>query len=179
MIRKIAWLSAMIATLAVVVGIGYAIEPGGTAPARYLVTMHYGGFGPADRLELGTGMSDNLFHGSASAQLELVGNRLSVHGSYADLRDAILPEVAYGIHIHHDPALYHLDTIVAGLQNDGQNHGSFGGDVYLTSEQQLMLAQGRLYMDVHTAAFPQGELRGMILPVEEPAPMKAVSPYFR
>lgn len=171
MIRRITWLASAIVVLALVSAVAFAMEPWSErSPILYQVTMDYGGFGPAGPGRPGMGLSDNLYHGTASAQLELVGNTLVVQGSYARLTGPILADVAEGIHIHHDPAAYHLDTIVAGLQNEGRDEGAFGGSVYLTNGQVLMLVEGRLYMDVHTTAFPEGELRGMIVPALVQAP---------
>ena len=167
MIRRVMCLSILAIVAGLVASLAFAKMPKEFTTSRYTAAMHYDPLIPAEMRGPGTGMSDFRYQGAAHADLELVGNHLFVKGTYASLAGPILAEVANGVHIHHDPALYHLDTIVAGIANQGLDIGTFEDAVYLTPEQQQMLVDGRLYMDVHTTAFPEGEVRGMILAVEE------------
>ena len=175
MIRKITCLTGLAVALGMALSVALAMFPQDGTISTYAVTMHYGSLAPG---EPGTPSNGDFpYRGSAIAEAELVGNFLFVHGWYGYLAGPILPEVANGIHIHHDPALYHLDTLVAGIENDGQDAGLFRAAVYLTPEQQQMLVEGRLYMDVHTTAFPEGELRGMLLATEPiPEQIRVVAP---
>ena len=175
MIRKITCLTGLLVVLGIALSAAPVMFPQDGTISTYAVTMHYGSLTPGDA---GTaGIEDFPYRGSAIAEAELVGNFLYVHGWYGYLAGPILPEVANGVHIHHDPALYHLDTLIAGIENDGQDAGLFRAVVYLTPEQQQMLVEGRLYMDVHTTAFPEGELRGMFVATEPiPAEIRVVAP---
>ncbi|MEJ2288785.1 MAG: CHRD domain-containing protein [Deinococcales bacterium] len=165
MIRKITCLTGLLILLGMALCAAPVMFPQDGTISTYAVTMHYGALEPGDA---GTpGIEDFPYRGYAIAEAELQGNFLFVHGSYGYLAGPILPEVANGIHIHHDPALYHLDTIVAGIANEGLDMGTFEDAVYLTPEQQQMLVEGRLYMDIHTTAYPGGEVRGMIVAVPE------------
>jgi hypothetical protein len=180
MIRRITCIASASMLLAVASAVVFAMEPSSAqTPVFYQVTMAYGGFGPAGPGTPDVGMSDSLFRGTATAQLGLVGNELVVRGRYARLKGPILADVAEGIHIHHDPGLFHLETIVAGLPNSGQDEGMFVGTTVLTNNELQMLAQGRLYMDIHTTAFPEGELRGMIVPALVEMPAAFVPPDMR
>ena len=178
MIRKVMCLTALLVVLGMALSAAPVMFPQDGTISTYAVTMHYGALSPGDAGTQGLGMGDfRPYRGYAIAEAELQGNFLFVHGSYGYLAGPILPEIANGIHIHHDPALYHLDTLVAGLDNDGQDAGLFRATVYLTPEQQQMLAEGRLYMDVHTTAFPEGELRGMFVATEPiPAEIRVTAP---
>lgn len=138
--------------------------------ALYQVTMHCDALCPA---EPGTNVTEPGYHGTAEAQIELVDNFLIVHGAYANLAGPIQPTIANGVHIHHDPVLDDLETIVAGVGNQGQQFGTFYELIHLSTEQQQMLVDGRLYMDIHTTAYPTGELRGMIVPARAVTPLLA------
>ena len=175
MIRKVTCLTGLVLALGMVLSVALAMIPQDGTVSTFAVTMHCGALGPGDA---GTpGIEEFPYRGRAVADAELVGNFLFVHGWYGYLAGPILPDVANGVHIHHDPALYHLETLVAGIENDGQDAGLFRATVYLTTEQQQMLVEGRLYMDVHTTAFPEGELRGMFVATEPiPAEIRVSGP---
>lgn len=118
--------------------------------------------------------STNAF-GAAGAVL--VGDRLVVRGDYSNLTSPLRdyatdplnppnPKVTSGVHIHqgastaNGPFQYALDVspIESGLQ------GRFMGEYTLTAEQLQALANGRLYMDIHTKQNRAGELRGIFKP---------------
>jgi len=175
MIRRTTFVVSAVIVLTLATAFCFAREPvlDVGAPVYYQVTMHYGGLGPDEQgpPAIDTGMSDPLFRGTAAARLELVGSQLMVRGVYARLGGYVLTDVAEGVHLHHDPAIFHLDTLVAGLMNEGGDEGAFSGSLDLTPQQQLMLFQGRMYMDVHTTAMPEGELRGLVVPARAQAPL--------
>ncbi|MEJ2357060.1 MAG: CHRD domain-containing protein [Deinococcales bacterium] len=167
MIRRVTCLTILAIVAALVASFAFAKFPQDFTTTHYRVAMSRDALLPAEMVGPGIGMSDFLYRGAAYAEIDLVGNYLFVTGTFGDLTGQFLPEVANGIHIHHDPALYHLDTIVAGIANEGLDMGTFEDAVYLTPEQQQMLVEGRLYMDIHTTAYPGGEVRGMIVAVPE------------
>ena len=118
--------------------------------------------------------STNAF-GAAGAVL--VGDRLIVRGDFSNLSSPLRdyttdpasppnPNITSGVHIHqgeaakNGPFQYALQVSPAesGLQ------GRFMGEYTLTSEQRQALANGNLYMDIHTRQNRAGELRGILKP---------------
>lgn len=163
MLRKFTCLATLGALICLVAGAAARDVPLGDSGTHYTATLSYGALTPLETRGPGIGMSDFRYRGTAHAELTLVGDYLFVEGSYTRLSGEILPEIAKGIHIHHDPAMYHLDTLIGGIENEGRTEGRFEDAVRLTPEQRAMLTEGRLYMDIHTTAFPDGELRGMVV----------------
>lgn len=108
---------------------------------------------------------DPTARGTASAKAWLQDGALTIEGEYYALSSPVASEPALGMHLHHDPALYHLITFMAALENDGGTDGAFHASVDLTPEATTMLDQGRLYLDIHTANQPEGALRGMLVPL--------------
>lgn len=104
--------------------------------------------------------------GTATALAIVDGNRLIITGEYSGLSGTVTEDLASGVHLHHDPAMYHLDTLVRGFRNDGGMAGAFAGTVILTPDYRAMLEAGRMYLDIHTTALPDGELRGMLTPID-------------
>ncbi|MEJ2288208.1 MAG: CHRD domain-containing protein [Deinococcales bacterium] len=102
---------------------------------------------------------------AAWVQAYVDGDELVVFGTYSGLSSPILEEVSTGVHLHRDPGVYHLDTIIRGLQHEGGVEGTIYGRVPLTPEYRTMLELQRMYVDIHTEAFPEGEIHGMLVPV--------------
>lgn len=112
-----------------------------------------------------TSRSEVNARASAWVQAYVDGDELVIDGTYSGLSSPVTPDLASGVHIHHDPAAYHVDTLIRGLPNEGGTAGMFRGRVRLTPDYRAMLELGRMYVDIHTAAFPEGEVRGMLVPV--------------
>ncbi|OIP44224.1 MAG: hypothetical protein COX17_02280 [Deltaproteobacteria bacterium CG23_combo_of_CG06-09_8_20_14_all_60_8] len=84
------------------------------------------------------------------------------------------------IHIHaggpseNGPVLFNIfldDNLVIDFGNQIIS-GSWGAsDTPVMSDSLTALMAGNLYLNVHTTAFPAGEIRGQINPVPEPASM--------
>ena len=110
-------------------------------------------------------MSEINARPAAWVQAYVDGEELVIHGSYGDLSSPVTPDLASGVHLHHDPAAYHVDTLVRGLPNEGGTTGMVHARLRLTPDYRTMLETGRMYVDIHTAAYPEGELRGMLVPV--------------
>ena len=169
MTRKLTCLAGLVVALGMALGPAFAMFPvADLGRVGYQAELQYGSLTSGAGGAPGIGMSDYLIRSSSHADIEFFGNYLIVRGRYTDLTGSILPEVATGIHVHHDPALYHLNTRIGAVAHTGGADGTFEGAVYLTPEQQTMLAEGRLYLDIHTHALPQGELHGWIVAVEPP-----------
>lgn len=171
--RRLTLLAGLVVTI-MVFATAFAMVPSSDfGGAAYEVRLDYSTLTEEAWQAPGIGMGDFLYRGSSHADLEYIGNYLVVHGSYIGLAGAILPEVETGIHVHHDPALDDLGTLVGSLAHTGGVSGTFEGAVYLTPEQQTMLVEGRLFLDIHTTAFPEGEMRGWVVPSEVAGPTTA------
>ena len=55
----------------------------------------------------------------------------------------------------------------------GPGSGSFFGSVFLTPIQEGLLFDNRIYWNIHSAAFPGGEIRGQLVVVSVPEPTTA------
>lgn len=108
---------------------------------------------------------DPLCRARGRVDAALQGDFLVLEGVYSALSGPVTRDLATGVHLHHDLALYHLDTLMSGLQSWGDTEGRILDAVHLTPDEQLMLAQGRLYIDIHTVYVPDGEIRGLLRPI--------------
>ncbi len=107
----------------------------------------------------------------------LSGNRLIVRGSFRNLSsplrdyasDPVNPpntNITSAFHIHqgtpdeNGPFQYALEVTL----NPTNRGGSARGEYTLTTEQAQALANGRLYVDIHTTKNRGGELRGILMP---------------
>ncbi|MBD1845627.1 CHRD domain-containing protein [Cyanobacteria bacterium FACHB-63] len=118
--------------------------------------------------------SSNAFGAAGAA---LVGDRLIVRGDFSNLSSPLRdyatdplnppnPNITSGVHIHrgeptaNGPFQYALQVSPSesGLQ------GRFMGEYTLTPEQLQALANGKLYVDIHTKQNRGGELRGIFKP---------------
>jgi hypothetical protein len=116
-------------------------------------------------------------NGFGAAEAVLMGDRLMVRGNFTNLSSPLRdyatdpldppnPNITSGVHIHqgeptaNGPFQYALAVSPdpSGLQ------GQYMGDYTLTPEQQQSLADGELYMDLHTQQNRAGELRGIFKP---------------
>lgn len=86
-------------------------------------------------------------------------NTLCVALSFSGLSGA-----ATGAHVHGPGDPDENNTVVFGL-NTTPPVNQCGT---LTNDQEKALKAGRLYLNVHTAAHPGGEIRGQILPISGP-----------
>ena len=105
------------------------------------------------------------------------GNRLVTRGSFNILSspmrdyasDPVNPpntDITSAFHIHqgtpmeNGPFQYALDVMMGGTARSG----SAMGEYMLSQEQMQALADGRLYVDIHTTKNRGGELRGTLMP---------------
>jgi hypothetical protein len=112
-----------------------------------------------------------------AAGAALMGDRLVVRGDFSNLTSSLRdystdpvnppnPNITSGVHIHqgeptiNGPFQYALEVM---LDQTGKG-GRFAGEYTLTSEQMQALADGMLYMDIHTTQNRGGELRGILMP---------------
>ena len=67
------------------------------------------------------------------------------------------------------PVIIGLDGATLGFNSSPTNGGWTNVKATLTDAQEMQLFAGQLYLNVHTAANPGGEIRGNLLLVPEPA----------
>lgn len=105
---------------------------------------------------------------SAVATAQLSGNTLVVSGSFTELssalRDIDEDPMDPGIHIH-PGAEGETESYIFGLTaalNEDERSGIFSGTFTLTDDQVDELRAGRMYMDIHTEEYPDGEVRDQL-----------------
>ena len=95
--------------------------------------------------------------GSVAISYDTAEKRLSWKGSYAGLSGPVT-----AVHFH-GPALPGKNAGIAlGLPN-GNLPTAFEGSATLTDAQAADLMAGRWYFNLHTAAYPAGEIRGQVV----------------
>lgn len=107
----------------------------------------------------------------------LVGDRLIVRGDFSNLSSPLRdyatdplnppnPNVTSGVHIHRGEPSGNGPFQYALQVSPGESglRGRFMGEYTLTSEQLQALANGKLYVDIHTKQNRAGELRGIFKP---------------
>jgi hypothetical protein len=112
---------------------------------------------------------------SAKATAVLVGNRLTVHGSFAGLssplRDLEKTPKDPGVHLHRGAA-GETSTYFHGLQvtlNPGGRSGIFFGTTILPDDLLKAFLASQSYVDIHTVKFGPGEVRDQWRPVDRAA----------
>lgn len=160
----------MVRRIALVAGLGLLLLAlAGFVRAQDLATVYQADLTFTD---LVTGASvtptagDSLSRATGWAHAVVEGNRITIRGAYDSLAGRVLTELASGVHMHHDPALYHVDTLMRGLPSTGGRTGTFTASFALTPDYRAMLSAGRVYVDLHTDAYPEAEIRGMLVPVD-------------
>jgi len=96
--------------------------------------------------------------GSGSSSAVLNGERLFVRGSFSGLRGP-----ATVVRLHEGAAMGVRGDAISELSVEASVSGTFSGNVELTQEQVQRLRQGRLYIQIHSEAAPEGNLWGWLL----------------
>jgi hypothetical protein len=107
-------------------------------------------------------LADSPASGSLNATLE--DDRLSIIGIFGDLSSSLAAIEGAGTVNLYLGSPGENGTIVGSLtvNDNGDNSGSFSGSFELTAEQLAAARSGDLYVNVHTANNPTGELRGQV-----------------
>jgi len=102
--------------------------------------------------------TDSASDATGTANVTVAGNRLAIDGAW-DSFDIVDP----GAHVH-GPALAGANAgILFALSYDNASR-TFEGTFTLDQEQMSNFLDNELYINLHSAAFPGGEIRGQITP---------------
>lgn len=106
---------------------------------------------------------------------DISGNQLKVSGSFSGLSSAVATQLAGGAHIHlasvgmNGPVVWPLN-ITLGADSTWGRFLAINNTFSLTNEQLDALNAGNYYVNIHSANWLSGELRGQLLPVPNSAP---------
>ena len=108
-------------------------------------------------------------HGALSLQLDTEESTLTVSGTYNNLQDTLATSVGGGAHLHLGlPGMNgDIDLTLTPRQDEDRLGGRFliGENTFDLDDDQIeALRAGRYYANVHSGAFPSGEIRGQVLP---------------
>jgi hypothetical protein len=102
----------------------------------------------------------NVIAGSGSVTATLTGNKLSIEGTFKDLKTP-----ATFAKIHRAPKGIRGPAVL-DLTVSGGTSGTITGNLELTSAQVDDLMQSRFYVQLHSQKAPEGNLWGWLLPQE-------------
>ena len=97
--------------------------------------------------------------GLGHAAAELDGNRLRIEGDFGGL---LGPATVANLHM--GIAVGARGPVIHALDVDSASDGELSGDVRLTSDELAALRAGRLYIQIHSEAAPEGNLWGWLFP---------------
>ena len=95
--------------------------------------------------------------GSISVSFDPADKKLSWKGSYSGLTGPVT-----AAHFHGPAAIGRNAGIAIGIAT-GNLPASFEGSATITDAQAADLMAGRWYVNLHTAAYPAGEIRGQVV----------------
>lgn len=117
--------------------------------------------------------TSNLSTGTATAQARLQGDQIVIEGTFSDLEGKVLMEptaiaVYTALHPNEGVPVFELQVNTT----DGQN-GTFNGTFPFDPNFEELLTVGFYYVSIKTEAFPDGEVRGQLYPLNDNAPTTA------
>jgi len=122
--------------------------------------------------------TDSTATGTMTAQLngspglwiltyEIIYEGLTGPATVGHIHDAINPEPTPPFTERFGAPVHDLDSLESPIQGDW-SYADLGQP--LTDSDVENLLAGRMYVNIHTEQFPNGEIRGQLLQVEEPPP---------
>ena len=99
---------------------------------------------------------DSKASGEADVKIDVKDYKLSWTIKYADLSGVVT-----GAHFHGPAAAGVNADVVVPISGDLTS--PIKGEATLTAEQTAELLEGKWYINLHTAAHPDGEIRGQVL----------------
>jgi len=97
--------------------------------------------------------------GAGEATAALAGSRLTVRGNFAGLQGA-----ATVAHLHQGAVMGVRGPAIADVAVPAGTRGEFTATVTLTAAQVQALRSGHIYLQIHSATAPDGNLWGWLLP---------------
>ncbi len=97
--------------------------------------------------------------GAGEATAALAGSQLTVRGNFAGLQGA-----ATVARLHQGPVMGVRGPAIADVTVPAAPRGEFAATVTLTGSQVEALRSGRIYLQIHSATAPDGNLWGWLLP---------------
>ena len=97
--------------------------------------------------------------GAGEATAALAGTRLTLRGNFAGLKG-----VATVAHLHQGSVMGVRGPAIADVAVPAATGGEFTTTVTLTAEQVEALRNGRIYLQIHSATAPDGNLWGWLVP---------------
>jgi len=139
--RRIRWLTALV---------GAALVFGAAAQQSFKVRLR-----PVP-IEASTAANTT---GAGDATAELRGTTLTLRGSFSGLKGA-----ATVARLHQGAVMGVRGPAIADVTVPPATSGSFSAEVTLTAAQVEALRQRQIYLQIHSASAPDGNLWGWVLP---------------
>ena len=96
--------------------------------------------------------------GFGTSNVTVVGTKMSIDGAWGGFAIG-----GAGAHVHGPAGPGENAGVLFGLAYDDEA-GEFWGTFTLTTEELGYLLAGQLYINLHSAAYPDGEIRGQLQP---------------
>ena len=97
--------------------------------------------------------------GAGDATAALAGTRLTLRGNFAGLKGA-----ATVARLHQGSVMGVRGPAIADVAVPAATSGTFNAEVTLTAAQVEGLRQGQIYLQIHSASAPDGNLWGWLVP---------------
>lgn len=102
---------------------------------------------------------------TGTANAELDGDELRVFGVFSNLGSDLFPVAGSAAHVHNaprganGPIVFNLEVVTTDNRS-----GAFSGTRTLNDAEKEAFEDGNLYVNIHSATFNAGELRGQLEP---------------